>query len=281
MSDVFFEVDEQLRSARLQTLFRRSWPYAAGVVALILVAALGVWAWRAYEASAQGHDAQRYADAMAVLGAGDSKDAQAKFASLAQDGVPIYRSLALMQEAGIRLKAADSAGAVSLLDQAAAAARDPLTIDGAKLRAAFLLMDTASYDQVRARLQPLTVQNRPFRLLAREGLAIAELASGRTAEAKGDFEVLSLSADVSDASRARAEAALGMIQAGEGANIGAIAHAAVGLKPAPAQTTLTADQIAALQAQAAAQGQSQAASGPNGDAAGSATSAPAASGGPQ
>ena len=48
-----------------------------------------------------------------------------------------------MQEAGIRLKTDDARGAAALFDRAAAAAHDPITIDGARLRAAFLLMDTA------------------------------------------------------------------------------------------------------------------------------------------
>ena len=262
MADVFYEVDEQLRSARLKSLFRRGWPFAAGLLALVLVAGLCVWAWRAHEAAAEGDNSQRYADAMQILSAGDTKNAEAKFAALAKDGTPAYRALSLMQQAGIRMKADDASSAAALLDQAASASHDRITSDGAKLRAAFLLMDSAPYDQVRARLEPLTGAGRPFRMLAREGLAVAELASGRSAQAKGDLQVLSLSSDVSDASRARAQAALAMIQSGAGANLAAIAKAAIGLKPAPPPPTtpagLTPEQAAALQAQAQAQGGSQA-----------------------
>ncbi len=282
VADVFYDVDEQLRSARLKTMFRRGWPYAAGLLALVIVAALCVWAWRAHEASEQGADSQRYADGMAALGVGDTASAQAKFASLAKDGTPTYRALALMQQAGLKLKADDAPGAAALFDQAAAAAHDPLTIDGAKLRAAFLLMDTAPYDQVRARLKPLTASGHPFRMLALEGLAVAELANGQTAEAKGDFQVLSLSSDVSDASRARATAALSMIQSGSGANIAAIARSAIGLKPSPppaAPAGLTPEQGAALQAQAQAAKAAQ--SGGQDQTAGAAAPAPASSGTPQ
>ena len=256
MADAFYEVDEQLRSARLKSLFRRGWPFAAGLLALVLAAALCVWAWRAHETAAEGENSQRYADAMQILSAGDAKDAEAKFAALATDGTPAYRAMSLMQQAGIRMKADDAAGAAALLDRAAGASHDKITADGARLRAAFLLMDSASYDQIRARLEPLTGAGRPFRMLAREGLAMAELASGRTAQAKGDLQVLSLSSDVSDTSRARAQAALAMIQSGAGANLAAISKAAVGLKPAvqaAAPTGLTPEQAAALQA-AQAQG---------------------------
>ena len=260
VADVFYEVDEQLRSARLKSLFRRGWPFAVGLLALILAAALGVWAWRAYQARAEGENSQSYADALQALGTGDARDAQTKFAALAKDGTPAYRALALMQEAGIRLKAEDAKGAAALFDQAATVARDPLTADGARLRAAFLLMDGAPYDQVHARLQPLTLPGRPFRMLAREALAVEELATGRAPQAKGDFQVLSLSSDVSDASRARAAAALGMIQSGGAANLSAIAQGAVGLKPAPPArpSGLTPEQAAAIQAQVQGQAQGQA-----------------------
>ncbi len=260
MADVFYEVDEQLRSARLKSLFRRGWPFAAGLLALVLVAALCVWAWRAHETAAEGENAQRYADAMQILSAGDAKDAEAKFSALAKDGTPAFRAMSLMQQAGIRMKAGDAAGAAALLDQAAGASHDKITSDGAKLRAAFLLMDSASYDQTRARLEPLTGAGRPFRMLAREGLAVAELASGRAAQAKGDLQVLSLSSDVSDTSRTRAQAALAMIQSGAGANLAAIAKAAIGLKPAPppaAPAGLTPEQAAAIQAAQAQGGASQ------------------------
>ena len=255
-------------------MFRRGWPYLVGLLALVLVAALAVWAWRAHETQAQGENAQRYSDAMQALTLGDTRGAQAKFDHLAQDGTPTYRALALMQEAGMRLKVNDAPGAAALLDRAAAVAHDPILSDGASLRAAFLLMDTSPYDTLRARLKPLAAEHRPFRGLAREGLAIAELASGRAAEAKGDFEVLSLFPDVSDASRARANAALAMISSGAGANLGAIARAAVGLKaaPPPAQPSLTPEQMAALRAQMQQQGQGQPAD---------AASAPSPSGAPQ
>jgi hypothetical protein len=259
VSDAFIEVDEQLRSARLQSMFRRGWPYLAGLLALVLVAALAVWGWRAHQGQAAGDSSQRYQDAMQALSLGDTRNASAKFDRLAQEGTPTYRALALMQEAGIKLKAGDGAGAAALFDRAASAAHDPVLADGARLRAAFILMDTAPYDTVRDRLKPLAGAHRPFQTLAREGLAIAELANGRAAEAKGDFQLLSLSPDVSDAARARANAALAMIGTGAAANLGAIAHAAVGLKaaPPPTQQGLSPEQLAALRAQLQAQGQAQ------------------------
>jgi len=259
VADVFYEVDEQLRSARLLSVLKRSWPYLAIAAVIALLIAFAVWGWSAYQAGRAGASSERYADAMEVLARGDTAGAAPKFSALAKDGTPAYRALALMQEAGLRLKADDPQAAAALLDRAAAQVHDPVTVDGARLRAAFLLMDSAPLAVTRSRLEPLTAAGRPFRMLAREGLAVAELAGGQLAQAKGDFELLSISSDVSDATRVRANAALALIQSHSAANLGAIAKAAAGLKPTPPPPTssLTPQQMAALRAQIQAQAQGQ------------------------
>ena len=119
-------------------------------------------------------------------------------------------------------------------------------------------MDSAPYDAIRARLLPLSQKGRPFHALAREALAVEEMATGRLAEAKGDFQVLALSPDVSDATRGRANAALAMISSGAAVNMQQIARAAVGLKAAPPKPqgmTLTPEQAAALAQAQSGQGQ--------------------------
>jgi hypothetical protein len=269
VADAFFEVDEQLRAANLQSLFRRSWPYALGVLVLVAVGALGVWGWRSYDVAAQGKASAANGQAMTALGAGDTRTADADFAALAKDAPPTFKAMALMQQAAVKLKAGDTEGAAALLDQAGAAAHDKITVDGAKLKAAYILMDSASYDAIRARLTPLAAKDRPFRMLAREALAVEELANGRLAEAKGDFQVLALSPDVSDATRARANAALNLIASGSQPDLQQMVRTAVGLKPAPPppQGQLTPEQTAALirAAQArAAQGQAAQGQAPQG-----------------
>jgi hypothetical protein len=50
--------------------------------------------------------------------------------------------------------------------------------DLAALRAAFLLVDTASYTDLRGRLEPLTAADRAFRYSARELLALSAWKQG-------------------------------------------------------------------------------------------------------
>ncbi len=237
MADVFVEVDEQIRSARIQALFRKSWPYAAGALAAAAAVSLGVWAYGQQQSAAAAKSSLAYSDAATALSSGDAKLGQQRLEALAKSGTPVYRALSLMQEAGLKLKANDPQGAGKLLDQAAAAAPNQVIGDAARLQAAYVLMDTAGYDDIYARLKPLTDAKRPYHALAQEALAVERLAAGHGAEARADFQVLALSLDSSDATRARANAALAMIKAGTASSVAAIAKGAIGLTPAaPAPT---------------------------------------------
>ena len=48
MTDLFEEVEEQLRSDRYRALARKAAPWIVALAALALVIALGVWGWRQY-----------------------------------------------------------------------------------------------------------------------------------------------------------------------------------------------------------------------------------------
>ncbi|KAK0349551.1 hypothetical protein LTR94_032647, partial [Friedmanniomyces endolithicus] len=82
--------------------------------------------------------------------------------------------------------------AVALLDEAAKAAKDPILSDIAALKAVFLVMDTASLEDVQKRLEPLTGDKRPMQAFAQEALAMAQLQHGKTAEARQTFVQLQL-----------------------------------------------------------------------------------------
>jgi hypothetical protein len=136
-----------------------------------------------------------------------------------------------MQQAQIRLDQKKTDEAIRLLDQAAKAAPDPIMGDAARLKAAWLSMDAAPLSAVEARLTPLTGPKSPYRALALEALAMARLQGGRFDEAKSDFQVLSLTQDVSQTAQERAHAASDMIQSGTAKDLPAAVKAALALPP--------------------------------------------------
>jgi len=231
VTEVFHEVDTQLRAARFQMMARRGWPYAAGVAAVAAVIGLAAWGLNAYEQSVSSQASDAYAAATDLLQKGDLKGADAKFATVAKSDAKAYRTLALMQQAGLAAGRNDQKAEIALLDQAAQAAPNPILGDAAKLEAAYAAMDTASYDAVHARLLPLAEVGRPYRLLAKEALAMSELAAGKLVQARNDLQVISLSVDASEVQRNRASAAIALIQSGSWASLTPIAKASAGLTP--------------------------------------------------
>jgi hypothetical protein len=231
VADIFQEVDEQLRSQQYETLLRRGWPFAAAAAGAALIVALGFWGWTKHEADEQAKASIAYQAGLDAAGRGDIAAADQKFTEVATSGPPAYRALALMQDAQIRLDQKKTDEAVRLFDQAAKAAPDPIIGDIARLKAAWVLTDTRPLPEVEARLTPLTGAKSPYRALAREALAMARLQAGKLDEAKGDFAVLSLSQDVSQAAQSRAHAAADLIQSGSAAVLPAAIKAAAALPP--------------------------------------------------
>lgn len=237
MVDLFEEVEEQLRSDRYRELARRIAPWATAIFALVLLGYLGFWGYKAYQDRNLSTAALAYQKGVDALGKNDQPGALREFQVASQAGSPGYKTLALMQEGGLRAAAGKPSDAAALFDQAAKAAPNPILADLASLRAAMVLLDTAPYAEMQRRLTPLADTKRPYTLYAREALATAKLLAGRTAEARREFSVLSLALGAPNDMRQRCQLALSLIDSGEAAVAVAAVKAAATLPP-PAPATL-------------------------------------------
>jgi hypothetical protein len=239
VADVFEEVEEQLRSERYKTLARKGWPYAVAVILAVLIGFGGVWAWRSYQESLSAKASEGYSRALEAGSRGDRAAAERGFLEVSKSGPRAYRALALMQVAGLRLEAGKTAEGVTLLEQAADLAPEPLVADAARLKAAYAVFETASLADLRNRLDPLTEAGRPYAALAREAVAMKQLASGDAAAARTTFSALSLLPDATDELRQRAQAAVLLIDSGASSVIPQAARAAAALPdPPPPSATL-------------------------------------------
>ncbi|MEA2948818.1 MAG: hypothetical protein QOI40_4148 [Alphaproteobacteria bacterium] len=205
MSDIFQEVDEEVRREQLKKLWDRYGIYA--VIAAFLVVA-GIAAWRGYswlEARKAAEAGAAFEAASTLAETGKHSEAEAAFAKVAADGTSGYRNLARLREAA-ELSQADPKGAIAAYDKIAADGTVGAVLqDLAALRAGAILVDTASFDEAQRRLEPLTANDRTFRHTARELLVLAAWRAGDSAAAKRWFDMMAADIQTPAATRSRVE----------------------------------------------------------------------------
>ena len=99
MTDVFREVDEEVRREQLKKLWERYQYLVYGVVLLIV---FGVGGWRVYEwyeTRRATETGTRFEIALELGDDGKHDEAEREFARIAADGTSGYRSLARLREA--------------------------------------------------------------------------------------------------------------------------------------------------------------------------------------
>lgn len=214
MSDIFSEVDEEVRRERLKRLWDR---YGIFVVALAVFIVIGVSAWRLnvwWETKKAAASGVAF-EAAALLGAqGKNAEAEAAFAKIAADGHGGYRILARLREAA-ELSGRDAAAAVKIYDGIVAGPgiAEPLR-DLAAVRAAMILVDGVPYEDIRRRLEPLTVPERAFRHTARELLALSAWRASDSAALRRWSDMMTTDAATPSGSKARVDMLLVLSGAG-------------------------------------------------------------------
>jgi hypothetical protein len=119
VSDIFREIDEELRRDNLLKLWRRYGKYVIGAAVLALLIAGAVAAWRDHLATERKAQATRYSAALSLVRAGKDAEANALFALLARQGGG-YSMLAAFEEAEMLAKGGDRKAAVAAFDRLAA-----------------------------------------------------------------------------------------------------------------------------------------------------------------
>lgn len=173
MTEIFNEIDDELRRERMHQIWQR---YSGLIVGAAVLVVAGVGAWQGYQwwSAKQSAAAGASFEQAAQLGVeGKHAEAEAAYASLAATAPAGYRTLARLRaaaEAGDR----DPKAAVPLYDAIAADGSVGAPVqDLARIRAANLLVDTASYADLLARLEAATAAGRTYNHSARELLALS------------------------------------------------------------------------------------------------------------
>ena len=205
VSDIFQEVDEEVRREQLKKLWERWGNY---VVAAAILFVVGVGAWRGYEwweAKKAAESGAAFEAATTLAEAGKRSEAEAASAKVAADGTTGYRHLARLREAA-ELAQTDPKAAIAAYDKIAAdGAVGPVLQDLAALRAGGLLIDAGSLAEAQRKLEPLAAAERAFRYTARELLVLAAWRAGDSAAVKRWSDMILTDAQTPASTRSRVE----------------------------------------------------------------------------
>ena len=211
VSDIFREVDEEVRREQLHKLWER---YGIYIIALVVLFVAAVGGWRGYQwwqAKKAAEAGAAFTAALLLGGQGKHEEAETAFAKIAKEGTASYRSLAALRAAG-ELADRDPKAAVAAYDALAKNnAFGPVLRDLAALRAGYLLVDTASYDEIRIRIEPLIGPDRTYRHSARALLALAAWRANDATAARRWLEMILADIETPATTRSQAEMLMTMI----------------------------------------------------------------------
>jgi hypothetical protein len=206
VSELFDEVDEEVRREQLKKLWDK---YSLFIIAAALLIIAAVGGWRGYqylEAKKAAEAGGAFNKAAALADQGKHAEAEAAFNDLAAKAPSGYRVLARFRAAG-EAAGRDPNAAAKLFDEIAADRSVAPEMQAlARLRAAGLLVDSASYAEMKQRLEPDTAPGATFRHSARELLALSAWRANDNTATRQWLDMIALDGDTPPGLRSRAEA---------------------------------------------------------------------------
>ncbi len=214
MTDIFNEIDEELRRDRVAQIWKN---HSAKLIVLAVLLVAAVAGWRYYEymerraAEAAG---ARYEAALQLSREGKNAEAEAAFAAIVDDKSSSYRQLARLRAAA-EAGRADAAKGAAAFEAVAADQTVPQDLRQlATLRAAALKIDGGDPKAAVASLETLARDDVPWRNSARELLGLAALKSGDFDGAGRWFDAIVTDPSSPQSLRSRVEVYLALVRSG-------------------------------------------------------------------
>jgi hypothetical protein len=205
VSDLFREVDEEIRHERYMRLWKRYGPWLIGTaVALVLVVA-GYQGWQAYTRDQAMSAAADYAAAVDKAEAGNRAAAIAALGDLSESAPRGYRLVAAFRRAELQAAAGDTQAAIATWQRIATDSKAPKPYGTlAKLFAVMHRMDDGDPGALRKELQPLADGDSPFRTTALELQAVLAARDGERERALELYKQIADGANLPPQQRQRA-----------------------------------------------------------------------------
>jgi len=210
MSDIFQEVDEEVRRDKAVEFWTKYQNYILAAALLVVLATGGYRFWRYYQLQQAEAAGAQFQQALQLDSTGKLEEAQAALANLQKTAPPGYANLARFVDAALTLKKDPKAGIAAYDALANDAKLDPLLRDTAKLRAALARINDGQTEAAKSALEPLAAAG-VYRDTARLALASLALAAKDYVAAGIRLEEVMSDAEAPQADRQTARTLIGLV----------------------------------------------------------------------
>ncbi len=190
------EVNEELRSDQVRNAWKRYSSIIIGAAVVIVLGTAGHRLWTHWDSTQASDAGDKFLAALTLADQGKRDEAEAALQALEQDGYGAYGILARFRAASVLAEKGDPAGAVASFKTIGDDASIPDAVrNTAKVRAAWLLVDTGSYEEVSAMVEAMATPTNAMRHAAREALGLAAYKAGDMTRAREWFEQINEDAE--------------------------------------------------------------------------------------
>jgi len=216
VTDIFREVEEDVRRERIQKLWKAYGNYAIAAIALVFLGIGGWQLWQRHEAEERANFAAQFIAAQRIS---NPQSAASAFVDIARSAPKGYAAVARLSQAAAMFASGQQGNAIELYKQIAKDDNGPIGMV-ARLRAAWALSDSASRLELQELLRPLNQPGSAWRQDAQEVLAYADYRAMDTRSALAKFSALAVDPEAPESLRRRAEAMAAFLKNGGAVSFG-------------------------------------------------------------
>jgi hypothetical protein len=230
LSDIFREVEEEVRRERLEKIWKLYGDYIIAGVAAAVIAGAGFVLWQRYQENRSATASAEY-DAAVQLAGSNPTAAIGAFDKIAATAPSGYANLAKFAEADTLLIVGQRNRAIAIYESLGNGSDESLIGNAARIRAAWSIAEFAPRQAVEKLVSPLAQPASPWRFAANEVLAYADYRVGDFRRAEKEFATLASDPNAPRALKTRASSMTDLIRSGGEGNFGYVPAA-----PPPAPT---------------------------------------------
>jgi len=187
---IFSEIDEELRSDRMKSFWRRFGPWIIGAAVLVVVIVALNEGWRWYKNDQSARSSDQFYSAIQLLDEGDLFSANVALNETIASGSGQYPLLARFAQASVLAEEGKTDEAVAAYDALANTTNNTRIRELALLLSSSLLIDKGDVLGVQSRLSGLLSPDNPYQGSARETLGLTYYKAGDLQAAQDEFAAI-------------------------------------------------------------------------------------------